>query len=195
MLNRKRDMTNYKPRLEPVKRITFSNRSWIVQRLNKPTKTLNPYGNTIDFDDKDSIDRVAKVFSTDYMGAFEYEHGALGESMSRMYENDFTNIEEYCHYHKEGIDFRCYVVYTINIDWKIGKIKNQRQFVEQCIQKNYIDGSNGGEEVAKNDYGSFYKRVNGEWDSEELMGWYDLRNDFAWFLELEDAENFKSLFD
>ena len=77
-------MTKYKPRLKPVNRITFNERSWIVQRLSKPTKFLNPYGNTIDFDDKDSIDRVAKVFSTDYMGAFEYEHGALGQSMSRM---------------------------------------------------------------------------------------------------------------
>ena len=181
-------MTKYKPRLKPVNRITFNERSWIVQRLSKPTKFLNPYGNTIDFDDKDSIDRVAKVFSTDYMGAFEYEHGALGQSMSRMYDN-IINIVEYQH-----DDFRCYIVYSVDPDAIVGKIKSQLQLVKFFIEENYFKGMNG-EEVAKNDYGSFYKRVNGEWHSEELMGWYDLRNDFAWFLELEDAEKFKSLFD
>lgn len=182
-------MTNYKPRLEPVKRITFNERSWIVQRLNKPTKILNPYGNTIDFDDKDSIERVAKVFSTDYMGAFEYEHGTLAQSMSRMYDNIINTVEY------RTIDFCCYIVYAINVDWTIGKIKGQSKLIQHLIEENYTKGSNGGEEVAKNDYGSFFKRVNGEWDNEELMGWYDLRNDFAWFLELEDAEKFKSLFD
>ena len=181
-------MTKYKPRLKPVNRITFNERSWIVQRLSKPTKFLNPYGNTIDFDDKDSINRVAKVFSTDYMGAFEYEHGALGQSMSRMYDN-IINIVEYQH-----DDFRYYIVYSVNSDWNVGLIKGRSRLIQYLIEENYNKGMNG-EEVAKNDYGSFYKRVNGEWHSEELMGWYDLRNDFAWFLELEDAEKFKSLFD
>ncbi len=75
-----------------TKQITNRSESWIVQRLNSPEKIMNPYGNTIEFDDKDSVDRVAKVFSTDYMGAAEYEWGALPKAMSRMYEKSISLI-------------------------------------------------------------------------------------------------------
>lgn len=178
-------MTKYKPRLKAINRI--NTRSWIVQRLNKPTKIFNPYGNTIDFNDKDSINRVAKVFSTDYMGAFEYEYGTLGQSMSRMYEN-ITTLIEY-----KNSDFNCYIVFMTDSDWSVGKIKSQEQLVKCFIDENYHKGMNG-EDVAKNDYGSFYERVNGKWYNKELMGWYDLQNDFAWFIDKKMAKEFLKLY-
>lgn len=178
-------MTNYKPKLKPVNRV--NTRSWIVQRLNKPQEFLNPYGNTIDFNDKDSVDRVAKVFSTDYMGAFEYEHGILGQSMSRMYDNKTTLIEY------KTADFHCYIVFTTDSNWGLSEIKSQKQLVKQFIKENYFKGMNR-ESVAKNDYGSFYERVNGKFYNEELLGWYDLQNDFAWFIDKKMAKEFLDLF-
>ena len=182
---RKELISEFKPRLRPIDRVNTG--SWIVQRLNKPKKSFSPYGNTIEFDNKDSAHQVARIFSTDYMGAFEYEHGSLGQSMSRMYDNAIV-IAEYQHN-----DFYCYVVYTINTSWSLDENNTQLQTIKSFIDESYSKGMSG-KEVAKNDYGSFYKQVKGEWHNKELIGWFDLQNDFAWFLDKKTANGFLNLF-
>jgi len=173
-----------------TKQITNRSESWIVQRLNSPEKIMNPYGNTIEFDDKDSVDRVAKVFSTDYMGAAEYEWGALPKAMSRMYEKSISLIM------LEHSNFKCWIVYSFPYDFGLFQIMALELRVKRFVEENYLKGKDWdkqGKEVAKNDYGSFYIRVNNEWDK-ELMGWFDLQNDFAWFIDKKMAEEFLLLF-
>ena len=167
--------------------------SWIVQRLHNPEKTINPFGNTIEFDNKDSVDRVARVFSTPYMGAAEYEWGALPKAMASMYEKTtFLTTLVYS-------NFKCWIVYTVpyyldkdNPNY-LKKIKDEELEIKRCIKKNYIEGKNG-EQVAKRDYGSFYERINNTWHNEELNGWFDLENQFAWFIDEKMAEEFLLLF-
>ena len=180
-------MTKYKSRLRPVNRVI--NRSWIIQRLKRPSGFINPYGNTIKFDDQDAIDRVAKVFSTDYMGAFEYEHGTLPESMSRMYEIGHTFFKKW-----EIPEFKCWIVCSMDVsEMTIGEMKTRIGSVTQTIWDKYEEGKHG-KQVAKNDYGSFYERVNGTWYDDDLLGWYDLQNDFAWFIDNKMAQKFNMLF-
>ena len=107
--------------------------------------------------------------------------------MSRMYDN-ITTLIEY-----KTADFHCYIVFTTDSNWGLSEIKSQKQLVKMFIKENYSKGMNR-ESVAKNDYGSFYDRVNGKFYNEELLGWYDLQNDFAWFIDKKMAKEFLDLF-
>jgi len=172
-----------------------SSESWIVQRLNKPEKTINPYGNTLEFDDTDSVDRVAKVFSTDYMGAAEYEWGSLPKAMSRMYEKSTSLTMFEINVGRFG--FKCWLVYSFPYDFGLFQIMALELRVKRLVEENYLKGKDCkklGKEVAKNDYGSFYVRVNNLEKYENLMGWFDLQNDFAWFIDKKMAEEFLLLF-
>lgn len=206
-----------------MRKITIK-RSWIVQRLNRPRGYVNPYTDTIrDMENKSAAKIVSQVFSPDYMGAAEYEMGRLPESMHRMFENrahlSLNLFEMECFQTEiEKLDPKSSVQDALNLTEPKREIyivcdPDYLDEIKQIILKHYHQGyinwqwmnysgtqdkaKKDGieyEELSKRDYGSFYLRLHTIWRTEELLGWYDLENDFAWFINQEMAHLFYNLF-
>jgi len=63
-------------------------RSWLIQRMQKPTGTTNPFsfgGGGSGFA-KETADQLKDVCNWDYMGAAEYEFGEPAKALNRMIE-------------------------------------------------------------------------------------------------------------
>ena len=182
-------MTNFKTDKNHIGRID-NGRSWIVQRLLKPKNdTPNPYTSTLyDFSNEDTIKAINDVFKIDYMGAFEYESGALPKSMARMYDIGILLFKPYI-----TDEFKIWMVCSMDAsEMTIGEMKTREKRICQFIWDAYENGII--DEVAKNDNGSFYKVINGQWYNDNLCGWYDLQNDFAYFTDEKMARGFYRLF-
>lgn len=75
---------------------TEMRRSWLVQRLTKPRNTAGPFGagNPFAFGgglrngglSDDAMKLLQPIFDFDYMGAAEFEFGAVPEALSRLAE-------------------------------------------------------------------------------------------------------------
>ena len=70
-------------------------KSWLIQRLKKPTKFTGLMGNPFSFGGglrnggftKEAMDILKDILSFDYMGASEFEYGAAPEALSKIFEN------------------------------------------------------------------------------------------------------------
>tara|TARA_R100001594_G_scaffold46628_1_gene79693 strand:+ start:1449 stop:2138 length:690 start_codon:yes stop_codon:yes gene_type:complete len=221
-------MNQFSPDSPAIGRIS-KQKSWIVQRLNKPRGYINPYTDTIrDMENKSAQEIVKEVFTPDYMGAAEYEFGRLPESMARMFDNAdklSLNLFELSIIKSEFPDLKLDPdksvqdllndlpgekkknIFIVCYENNLGTIKDHilKHYHQGYINwqwMNYLGTkkmakANGieYEESAKRDYGSFYLRVHKHWRDNDLQGWYDVENDFAWFINKKMAHLFFKLFD
>lgn len=74
--------------------------TWLVQRLEKPTKSINPFSfgggyKNGGLSDK-AMDIIRGIFSFDYMGAAEFEFGAVPEALTKIADKaDKGQLEAY----------------------------------------------------------------------------------------------------
>ena len=64
--------------------MTHARPSWIVQQLLLPVGFHNPFGNILGTLNNVGRDIFSKIFDPKYMGAAEFEWGALPDSLGRM---------------------------------------------------------------------------------------------------------------
>ena len=162
-------------------------RSWIVQQLLIPMYdkadseiSINPFGNILtDISNEDkngnhtgARDNMAQIFDPAYMGAAEFEWGALPKSLGRMWDND-------------NIIMQRKSVATIYMHFVGDKdlMNDYRKLLREVFWAYPQAQSDICKDITKNDYGSLYKTLTkaDEYDK-RLKGWYDLENDFAAFI-------------
>ncbi len=71
------------------------NNTWLVQRLNMPLKDsnfINPFNPSINSIPEKALKLLQTLFTIDYMGAAEFEFGAIPKSLSIILSNEFNFI-------------------------------------------------------------------------------------------------------
>ena len=140
-----------------MKKIPIS--SWLVQRFSPPKGYVNPFGVT----DAPSQTELSDVIDFDYMGEAEYEHGAITECLSAMWEGIVSYRDVICNYpnynkiyvvarqdddntrrghHNYGFDE---ILEAIDDVYNKGEDHEKNSTIQNCS------------EVSKGDYGSFYR--------------------------------------
>ena len=77
------------------------NKTWLIQRLLKPTGVENPFsfggGQIRGGFSKEIYPKLMKVFDFDYMGSAEFEYGDVPKAFGRMFEarEEFVNFPLY----------------------------------------------------------------------------------------------------
>tara|TARA_Y100000593_G_scaffold62392_1_gene115574 strand:+ start:1577 stop:2110 length:534 start_codon:yes stop_codon:yes gene_type:complete len=168
-----------------------------VQRFNKGVEYVNPFGNVAnELDNKELASALTSIVELDYMGAAEYEWGALPKCLAKMWDADLDIQEALIH---DDNDNR----HIINIVYPKKSIKHWKDEPQVDIYiKEYLNDIKAiynmtnsiGEqvkEIAKNDYGSFNKAINGKDD--KTIGWLSLDHNYAWFLDEKIALSFGKL--
>ena len=160
-------------------------RSWNVQRFSRGVDYINPFGNVaLDIEDKDLAKLLLSICSPDYMGASEYEWGALPKCLGKMWKTPLemgnTDIN----------DVKVYVIYpTQDVGWRDDKISFDQYVKDINSIYNMVDvRGDKMNEVCKRDYGSFNKAINKE--NDKTIGWLSLCNHYAWFLDKNIAKKF-----
>ena len=170
------------------------NRSWLIQRLNKPYKVENnmtKLANAFSFGgglvngglSEEAMKLLSPLFTFDYMGSAEFEFGAVPETLSKIFEN-----------RSKYIDFSTPVKYRYK-NWKEDKIKTGTVDVyvicaekdkEEIIERlsNFAKGSNREtkERIRLNE-----ALANAEY-SEKLIGWLELDNGYMFFKDQETGK-------
>ena len=140
----------------------------LIQRLRKPHKTINPFNNDITLPEQ-ALKLTKNVFSCDYMGAAEFEWGAIPTSLK--------NIWDYCQ-HKEDfsvgkIDLEKTVYYLCRKAFEervIERIK-ELQKIEWCYSSRLKENPNFKESLKLKE--------------PDTVGWLELDNDFIFFIDEE----------
>lgn len=165
--------------------------SWIVQQLLTPVDFINPFGNILMELGDDARNTIKKVFEPEYMGAAEFEWGALPKSLARMYEDNDLIIETLPLFENtmEQIEPPIQIIYVGNKNKAIDRLFSINKIYEESKQN--FGTKSAMKEVSKNDFGSFYQTINkiqtdlpGRFNK-RLKGWYDLMLDYAVFLDDE----------
>ena len=158
-------------------------KSTLVQRINKSTGFINPFGNTVGDANKEPFKTFNKEYPMDLMGAAEYEFGSIEKTLSNMWSTDMKltdfvlMLDE-----KTGVTIYMWVPQDSNVD----------DYMDD-IESIYEKGKNREDykEVYKADYGSFYDMIDsGTKDSETYQGWLSLSNNYVFFLCEENAISF-----
>ena len=154
--------------------------NWLVQRVSKPKDYVNPFNNT----DKAAQTTLMNVISFDYMGAAEYEHGAVNECLSDMWEGELN-------FHKINIpgkyNDKYKMMYLVVLKGTADSLDDILTAITEVLYK-----GKGDDEVSKADYGSYYRALT-ETDKRfipDTKGWINLKHRFAWFIDKEMAHNF-----
>ncbi len=166
--------------------------SKLIQRLKKPVNYLNPFsfggGLKTGGISKENMDILMKVFSFDYMGAGEFEYGALPDALNRMIDNSSDLVKGSMTTHwkttrwetrekikgSDKIYFICY--------------KEQRKEVKRRIAS-WATGNNisGTPKCGV--------RLDSSFDDREYLGWLELNNGFFFFIDEKMWRNTCELFD
>jgi len=165
--------------------------SWLIQRLNKPHNIIiegeavdNPFsfgggyinGGLLD----KAMELIRPIFSFDYMGAAEFEFGAVPE----FFQNVVNNIKSYSSWSLEINNTPVYV---------IGQKELKEQITERIKEiskegKIYTKEFVGLEEACGLD-----KRYSKE--DCRFIGWLELDNNFLFFVDKDAFEKTKKLFE
>lgn len=174
--------------------------SWLIQRLNKPRGHINPFsfggglrnGGLSD----EAMDLLNGIFSFDYMGAAEFEFGAVPKTLREMAKNS-----------------KKYEAFTIQIplnkvekDWRD---KSESEISGEAVIY-VICNKNDIEEVASRIEGYAFHRYNsnlkettrlatvlrphGEFIN-DTQGWLELDNGYFFFINREMWEKVAELFE
>lgn len=167
----------------------FDKRTWLIQRLNRPYKNakLNPFafgggyknGGLSD----EAMDLLNDVFSFDYMGAAEFEWGAVPKSLHAMGQYAYNGNLEAKTY-KVG-DEEVYVFanvgYANNMQKFLDDLANRKVETKEATHFRWAMGLEEGD---------YYKKTDCR-----TIGWLEIDNHFAFFTDRNVANNFAAIFD
>ncbi len=156
-------------------------RSWLIQRLEKPYGTINPWsfgGGLVNGGlNKKAMEILKNLYSFDYMGSSEFEWGAVPAAFNFLAEQStnhnlisgqISNVFYICpKNYEEGVK-------KVISDLLEDENKNFR-LKEFCGLKNRVENPN--------EY------------NERKVGWLELDNGFMFFVDEEMFKNSKTLFE
>jgi len=168
-------------------------RSWLIQRMQKPTGNVNPFsfgGGGSGFA-KEVADQLDEVCNWDYMGAAEYEFGSTAKAFNRMilakkelkagafkvaykFDRRAWGDEPAKLFEGEGkVFFLCPKKEVDEIQTRISKWAKDYKYEDTRDNVN-LDEALAGE-------GSEYSKC---------CGWFDIDNDFMFFTDEKMWRNF-----
>jgi hypothetical protein len=160
------------------------NRSYLIQRLSKPAGKVNPFsfgGGLVNGGlSKEAMGILTGIFSFDYMGATEFEWGAVPAALQFIAESaDKKGVGVVSGQH-QGVFYIAPKPYEAGVKAVIDGLladEGTLRLEEYCGLKDAMD--------PKADRGMFYKNN---------VGWLELNNGFFMFTDHEMFENTKRLF-
>lgn len=169
--------------------------SYLIQRLRKPhdqKSSMSALGDALAFGggllngglSNEAFKLLSDAFRFDYMGAAEFEFGAVPEALERMAKN-----------HKSLI--------TMSISMTTKQGNSGRVFI-LCRSEHMDEVVNRIKRFASNDYGpkKYYTKelvhlnanINGENFAKDICGWIELDNGYFFSTDREMFEKTASLF-
>jgi len=166
-------------------------RSYLIQRLQKPLGYDNPFsfggGLKNGGINEENMEMINKVFSFDYMGAGEFEFGAVPESLKEIMENisDFVSGSMTTHWKT----LRWKTGETVKGDSKVYFLchKDHRKEVKKRIAGWAMDRNISGHTKCG-------VRLHSSFDDQTCHGWFELDNGFFFFTDKTMFENTCKLF-
>ncbi len=169
-------------------------RSWLIQRLNKPYKVENDMtklANAFSFGgglvngglSKEAMALLSPLFTFDYMGSAEFEFGVVPETLSKIFKN-----------RKQYVDFTMAVKYKFK-EWKTKETKTgthdvfiicnkeDKDEVVERISKFAKESYHDTKEVI-----SFDSALADAKYKERLIGWLELDNGYMFFKDRETGK-------
>lgn len=163
--------------------------SWLIQRLRRPTRSPNPFafggglrnGGLSD----EAMSLLQRIFSFDYMGAAEFEFGAVPKAFQRLAklagENKLKTTElqlKPSQVHKKYRPKDAPVPKEVPTIYVLGPEEDLPEIVER-IRGFAAEPYSGLKETTR--LNSALMPAH-EWDM-DLIGWFDLDNDFMFFTD------------
>lgn len=155
-------------------------RIWLIQRLIKPTKDWesNPFifggGYKWGGLTKEAMDMIKDVFEFDYMGAAEFEHGAVPEALQKIssYAENHTLIKDSFRPSRR-YEKTCYYICC--------------QYHEKEI-KDFIKSLLKSDKPRLKENTCFQNSMENEEFCRKFVGWLELDNGFFFFTDKEMFE-------
>ena len=165
--------------------------TWLVQRLEKPHRgnSENPFtfggGLVRGGINKEVYGILNKIFTFDYMGAAEFEFGAVPKALDKIVDY-FNNGHGVCgELNIEGVQ-----IYYLT-DARVQKETEQR-IRDLAVDPFSKKGIRTKERVGLHETIKKKKGSTDRW-LQEYLGWIELDNGFIFFSDKEAFENFRSL--
>ena len=166
-------------------------KSYLIQRLEKPVGHNNPFSFGGGFKNggigKDNMEILSKVFSFDYMGAAEFEFGAVPEALDKMigFSDDLVKGSITTHWKAlrwktgETVKGNSKVYFLCHKDHK----KDVKKRIASWAMGNNISG-----------HPKCGVRLDSSFDDHCYHGWFELDNGFFFFTDKTMWENTCKLF-
>lgn len=186
--------------------------TWLIQRLNKPSKGFGPLGvdNPFSFGggllngglSKDAMNLLRDIFSFDYMGAAEFEFGSVPAALSRIAEHATPSKVK----KKSNLVAHSFEFDKANIEknWKKDSVqatgvatiyvlchKDHVSQVEELITKLASERFNS--ELKESTRLASALDPQNDWDT-KVGGWLELNNGFMFFVDEEMFNKTADLF-
>lgn len=165
------------------------NKPYLIQRLKKPgVQTLNAFGGGYKNGglSEEASDSLKSIWSFDYMGAAEFEYGAIPESLDYIQSaksNYIVNSIEIDCIHKEYIkELRGLTVETKALVYYVCKKTDEKEVI------NWL--KNVGDNVTREHRTKEY--IGLPW-CKDIVGWHDIKNHFLFFIDKEMCDKFCKL--
>jgi hypothetical protein len=171
------------------------NSTWLIQRLNwpYPAPKGSPYkDNLFSFGggykngglSENIMSILRPLFSFDYMGSAEFEYGALPDALRRMATNPGLRYEPVDLTMKDGTHVTVYCVFPEEL--REGVLETLRSVAREDIVLK--ESSMFVYSVNK------YSERGNERNCGDTIGWIELDNGFAFFIDKSTADKFASMF-
>ena len=166
-------------------------KSYLIQRLQKPINykklsfgILNPSGRIC----KENMEQLRKVFTFDYMGAAEFEFGAVPKAMNQV-------INACSDYVRGSID-----VHWQALIWREHKTRDGNGKVYYTCHKDQekdVKKRIAGWAMGRNVSGPTKEgvRLDCSFHEKDYYGWFELDNGFFFFIDKDMFEDTCALFD
>lgn len=173
--------------------------SYLIQRLKRPYGRVNPFsfggglrnGGLSD----EAMDLLTGIFSFDYMGAAEFEFGAVPKALQKIAKSadDYQAFSFFIPLNKVAKSWRDKSIEKPVGDATVYVIcnKNDVKEITTRIKKFAAENYNGNLKESTRLQGAL--RPLEDWDT-EVMGWLELDNGFFFFTDKEMWEKVAELF-
>lgn len=163
-------------------------RTNLIQRLMKPRKTkegvLSKAGEGFSFGGgmrngglgPEAMDLLRPIFGFDYMGAAEFEFGAVPKSMSEIAKS----IKEYGNHE---VKLKDHIVYAFCKNKDINEIK---KLIEDIYKDEY--------KLSLKEYPRLKDSLNEKEFTSDIIGWLELDNNFFFFKDKKAFDKLTELF-
>jgi len=170
---------------------------FLIQRLRKPTVALDGkiFENPFSFGGgyrrggltEEAFNALGKIWSYDYMGAAEFEFGALPESFERIKKNLNEYIFDKVNIEATATDYSGKRIKKIKKDQDVFYfcLRDDQKEVEELLKKfaNGVEHDYRSKEYIGLSESIFYEDLR-------VVGWHDIENDFLFFIDKQMFENF-----